>query len=261
MADEAAAAPEQGGEATESGDLYDINSVDPEYREHFAPHLKAVQSNVEKQFRDHAEFRKGWEPYEELGLRDMDPTAVKQLLDFAQLANDPEQFDGWLKNAAEERGILGDNGAEDLGLDEIDDLSPEKIKELVAEQTTPIQEALEEQAKEQAVAKAEEEVTGTLKQIRDENPDLPENAEEAIEKLAYVYSDDSRLSVDDLLAKGFEDYKSLVGQGEKGLFAQKTEQPPPAEGAGAAAMGDEKITSFDDPRLRERVLTKLQKAG
>lgn len=250
----------QGGEATDSGsDLYDLGSVDPEIREHLAPHLKAVQSNVEKKFREAADYRKGWEPYEELGLRDMEPEAVKQLLDFAQLANDPAQFDEWLKTAAEERGLLNGNGSsDDLTLEDIEELTPEKVKELVEEQTAPIQQTLQQQQQEQAVEKAEGEVKSALRGIRDENPDLPDGAEDAIEKLAYVYSDDAKMSIEELIAKGFEDYQSLVGQGEKGLFEQKAKQPAPAEGPGAAAMGDEKITSFDDPRLRQRVLSKLE---
>lgn len=263
MADEAAAAPaaDQGAEGSEP-DLYDIEQVDPEYREQFAPHLKAVQSKVEKQFRDHAELRKGWEPYEELGLRDMDPGAVKQLIDFASMANDPSQFDEWLKTAAEERGLLNGNGSEeDLGLEEIEDLSPEKIKELVAEQTGPIKEALDNQSREQAIAGAEEEVQTSLQGIRKDNPDLPETAEDAIEQLAYRYTDESNLSASECIAKGFEDYKNLIGQGEKSLFDQKDKQPAPAEGAGPAAMGDEKITSFDDPRLMARAKERLRQAG
>lgn len=261
MADEATAAPEQSTEANESGDLYDINSVDPEYREHFAPHLKAVQSNVEKQFRDHAEFRKGWEPYEELGLRDMDPGSVKQLIDFASMANDPTQFDEWLKNAAEERGLLNGASGDDLELEGVEEMSPEKIEELVAKQTQPIKEALDNQNKEQAIAAAEEEVQTSLQGIRKDNPDLPESAEDAIEQLAYRYTDEANLSAGEIIAKGFEDYKNLIGQGEKGLFEEKAKQPKPAEGSGPAAMGDEKITSFDDPRLREQALETLRKAG
>ncbi len=260
MADEAAAAPaaDQGTEGSEP-DLYDIEQVDPEYREQFAPHLKAVQSKVEKQFRDHAELRKGWEPYEELGLRDMDPGAVKQLLDFAQMANDPSQFDEWLKAAAEERGLFNGNGSEeDLGLEEIEDLSPEKIKELVAEQTKPIQDTLQQQQQAAAVAEAEQGIEESLEQIRKDNPDLPENAEDAIVKLAYSYAEEEGI---DPIAKGFEDYQSLIGQGEKGLFEKKAEQPKPAEGAGAAVMGDEKITSFDDPRLMARAKERLRQAG
>lgn len=263
MPDEAAAAAE-GAEAPESANgLYDLNDVPEDVRDHVVPHLKAMEGGITKKFQEAADYRKSWEPYEELGLRDMQPDQVKQLLDFASMANDPTQFDDWLKTAAEARGLLNGNGsADDLGLEDLDEMSAEKIEELVAKQTQPIKEALENQSREQAVAGAEEEVQTSLQGIRKDNPDLPETAEDAIEQLAYRYTDDeSNLSASEIIAKGFEDYKNLIGQGEKGLFEQKTKQPAPAEGAGAAVMGDEKITSFNDPKLRARVLEKIEKAG
>lgn len=260
MAEETAAASE-GTEAAESANgLYDLNEVPEDVREHVVPHLKAMEGGITKKFQEAAEYRKGWEPYEELGLRDMDPTAVKQLLDFAQLANNPEQFDSWLKSAAEERGLFNGDGSgdDDLSVEELEELSPEKIKEIVAEQIKPLQDSQQQQVQEQAVAEAEQGIEDSLGQIRKDNPDLPENAEDAIVKLAYAYAEEDGV---DPIAKGFEDYQELIGQGEKGLFEQKTKQPAPPEGAGAAAMGDEKITSFEDPRLRARVKEKLERTG
>lgn len=259
MAEETAA-PTEGAEAQESANgLYDLNDVPEDVRDHVVPHLKAMEGGITKKFQEAAEYRKGWEPYEEMGLQDMQPEEIKQLLDFAQMANDPESFDQWLKAAAEERGLFNGNGAEDdLGLEEPDELSPEKIKELVAEQTKPIQDTLQQQQQAKAVAEAEQGIEDSLGQIRKDNPDLPENAEDAIVQLAYAYAEEDGV---DPIAKGFEDYQNLIGQGEKGLFKQKTQQPAPAEGAGAAAMGDEKITSFNDPKLRARVLEKIEKAG
>lgn len=258
MAEEAAAATEGAAEESANG-LYDLNEVPEDVREHVVPHLKAMEGGITKKFQEAAEFRKGWEPYEEMGLRDMQPEAVKQLLDFAQMANDPTQFDEWLKSAAEERGLLGGNGSEDeLGLEELESLSPEKVKELVEEQTKPIQDTLQQQQQAAAVAEAEQGIEAQLEQIRKDNPDLPENAEDAIVKLAYAYADEPNV---DPIEKGFEDYQSLIGQGEKGLFEKKAAQPAPAEGAGAPATGDEKITSFSDPRLEARVAEKIRKAN
>lgn len=260
MAEDGAVATD-GAEGAESANgLYDLNDVPEDVREHVVPHLKAMEGGITKKFQEAAEYRKGWEPYEELGLRDMDPTAVKQLIDFASMANDPEQFDQWLKAAAEERGLFNGNGSgdDDLSVEELEELSPEKIKEIVAEQIKPLQDTQQQELQARAVAEAEQGIEDALTQIRKDNPDLPENAEDAIVKLAYAYAEEDGV---DPIAKGFEDYQNLIGQGEKGLFEQLSQRPPPAEGAGAAAMSDEKITSFDDPKLRQRVLAKLEKAG
>lgn len=256
MAEEATATESPASAESENG-LYDLNEVPEDVREHVVPHLKAMEGSITKKFQEAADYRKGWQPYEELGLRDMNPEQVKQLLDFAQMANDPTQFDQWLQAAAEERGLLGGNGSEELDLEELEGLSPEKVKELVAEQTQPLQETLQQQQQAQAVAQAEQGIEESLEQIRKDNPDLPENAEDAIVKLAYTYADEPGV---DPIEKGFEDYQGLIGQGEKGLFEKKAAQPAPAEGAGAPATGDEKITSFSDPRLDARIAEKIRKA-
>lgn len=265
MAEEGAVATEgveAGADAAANGNgLYDLNDVPEDVREHVVPHLKAMEGSITKKFQEAADYRKGWEPYEELGLRDMEPEQIKQLIDFASMANDPTQFDNWLKRAAEERGLLNGAGEEDLDLEDVEGLSPEKIEELVTQHTQPIKEALENQTKEQAIAAAEEEVQTSLQSIRKDNPNLPENAEDAIEQLAYRYTEDSKLSAGDIIAKGFEDYQSLIGQGEKGLFEKKNAQPETPEGPGQANMGDEKITSFDDPRFEARVKEKIRRSA
>lgn len=248
----------QGGEATDSGsDLYDLNSVDPEVRELLAPHLKAVEGNVTKKFQGYSEKLKAWEPYQELGLQDINPEEVKQLLDFAQLANDDGQFNQWLKSAAEERGLFNDETAEDdLGVEDLEGLSPEKVQEIVAEQMAPMQERFQAQEQEQLVQEAGKQIESSLEAIRKDNPDLPEGAEDAIVKLAYSYADENG----DPIAKGFEDYQNLVGQGEKGLFDKKSQQPQSPEGPGAAATGADKITSFSDPRLGPMAREKMRNA-
>lgn len=244
------------GGATDSG-LYDLDSVAPEIREALEPHLKAIEGNVTKRFQDAAEYRKGWAPYEELGIRDIQPDELGQLLEFAKLANNPQQFDEWLKAAATERGILQQE-TDDLELEEIEDLSPEKIQSLIAEQVAervnPIQEKLQAQEQERLEQQASQEISSKLEEIRNENPNLPEGAEDVIVRLAYSYADEEG----DPITKGFDEYKSLIGQGEKGLFEQKSQQPQTPEGAGAASTAPDAITSFGDPRLKAQALERMK---
>ncbi len=270
MADDVQSAEDQGAASTDSGsDLYDLGSVDPEIREQLTPHLKAIEGNVTKKFQEASEYRKGWEPYEELGLRDMNPEAVKQLLDFAQLAQNPEQFDQWLKNAAKERGLLTEEPEieldDDLDQEAIDKLVEEKLKERLS----PIEQTFQQQQEETKVAQANEEIGGALKKIEGDYPALFEGksdeekkaVENAIIQLAFAYTQDDSLTPAQTVEKGFEDYKSLVGQGEKSLFEQKANQPDPAEGPGAASTAADKVTSFDDPRWEQIAKERLRKAS
>lgn len=263
MADDVQPTEGQGAEATDSG-LYDLDSVAPEIREQLVPHLKAIEGNVTKKFQEAADYRKEWAPYEESGIKDVPPETLQELLEFAKMANDPsqgDQFNQWLTQVATERGLSLSGGQEDLDLEEnLEDVSPEKIQEMIAEQVAeklnPIQEQFQQQQQEQQLQEANQEITQQLEQIRTDNPDLPENAEDAIVRLAYSYADEDK----DPIQKGFEEYKQLIGQGEKGLFEKKAGQPQTPEGPGAASTSPEKLTSFGDPRLKARALARLENA-
>jgi hypothetical protein len=262
----------QGAEATDSG-LYDLDSVAPEVREQLVPHLKAIEGNVTKKFQEAAEYRKQWQPYEDLGLTDVKPDELQGLLEFAKNANDPDWFSNWWKQAGDEMGLFEKHASpstDDLGLDDPDtDLTPEKIQELVAEQVaeklSPIEQHLQQEEQTRKVEQANEEIGSALSSIEDAEPNLfkgdaeeKEKVQDAIIRLSYAYADDSSLSVEDMIRKGFEDYKQLIGQGEKGLFDQKVEQPQTPEGPGAPSTAPEKITSFDDPRLMAQARERLK---
>lgn len=266
-------AGDQGADTTDSG-LYDLDSVAPEIREAVAPHLKAIEGNVTKKFQEAADYRKQWEPYAETGIKDLDPASLKGLLEFAQMANDPDQFGQWWENAGKEMGLFEkftQNAGvdDDLGLE--DDLSPEKVQELiekqVAEKIGPIESSLQAQQQQQKEAQAGEEIASAMDSIRSENPTLFEGDQEhqkkvndRIARLAYSYSDDGSLSAAEMIQKGFEDYKDMIGQGEKGLFEQKVNQPKPPEGAGGSDASPEKISSFGDPRLKLAAEERLRKS-
>lgn len=254
---------DQGTETTdESGYAQYLDSVSPEIREQVEPLFKEFDGNVTKKFQEHAEYRKGWAPYEEAGIKDVPPETLQELLAFAQMASDPnqsDQFNDWLKNVATERGVFGE-GQDDLDLEDVEDLSTDKIQELIAEQVAekvgPIQEKFQAQETERLEQEASQAITQQLEEIRKDNPDLPEGAEDAIVRLAYSYADEDK----DPIAKGLEDYKALIGQGEKSLFAQKDKQPQTPEGPGAASTAPEAITQFGDPRLKAQALERLKQS-
>jgi hypothetical protein len=255
----------QGDASTDSG-LYDLDSVAPDVRELLEPHIKAINGNVEKKFREAADYRKQWQPYEESGIKDVPPETLQELLQFAQMANDPsqaEQFNQWLQATAEARGLgLGAQGEDDLGLDDVDEMSTDKIQELIAEQVAekvnPIQERFQRQDQERLEQEANQEISTQLESIRKDNPDLPEGAENAIVRLAYSYADEDK----DPIGKGFEEYKELIGAGEKGLFARKDGQPQTPEGPGAAATAPDKLSNdWNDPARRAIALERLKKAN
>lgn len=245
----------QGADAADSG-LYDLDSVAPEIKEQLLPHLKAIEGNVTKRFQEYAADRQKWQPYADLGVSDVPPETLQELLDFAKMANDPaqgDQFNSWLQRVSQERGLTPAEESEEL-----DDLSPDKIQQLIAEQvseqTKPIQEQFQKQEQLQREQKAEADISQQLEKLRGDNPDLPEGAEDAIVRLSYSFADEDP----DPIAKGFAEYKALIGVGEKGLFAQKSNQPQTPEGGGPASTADTKVSSFGDPRLKAQAIERLR---
>lgn len=262
MAEDAVQSAEDQGDATASDSgLYNLDSVDPDIREQLVPHLKAIEGNVTKRFQEAADYRKGWAPYEELGVKDVNPETLQGLLNFLQVAENPQSFAEWWKAAGEEQGLFDQIQPEgaDLGLEDVDDLSTDKIQELIsealAEHLNPIQERLQAQDQERQQQEASNEITQQLEQIRTDNPDLPEGAEDAIVRLAYSWADEDP---ENAVEKGFQEYKEIIGLGEKGLFENKSNQPAPAEGQGAADLGGEKILGFE--QAKAAALQRLQQS-
>lgn len=254
-----------GGDQGAEGDsgLYDLNEVPQELREQLEPHLKAIEGNATRKFQEHADYRKQWEPFEELGVQDMDPQSLQGLIEFANMAQDDQAFAQWFAETGEQAGLF-----EALGYTKADDdydvddgqlteaQIAEVVQQVVAEQMAPLSEQMTAQQQDQLVKEAEGEIGNRLSQIREDNPDLPEGAEDAILRFAYTYAEDSE---EDPVGKGFADYQQIVGQGEGNLFAKKSRQPGAPEGPGAADASAERISSFGDPRLKAAAKERLER--
>ena len=126
----------------------------------------------------------------------------------------------------------------------------------------PIQERFQAQEEKEIEQAAENEINNAFDELfaDDQNKDLPEDARDAIEALAYRYTDNSGLTAKEIIGKGLDDYKALIAQGEKSLFSQKDKQPQTPEGPGAASTAPEAITQFGDPRLKAQALERLKQS-
>ena len=253
---------EDGGSTAEgqgdSGEgLYDLSSVPEDLRPHVEAQLKAIDGNITRKFQSHAEEMRQWEPYEELGVNQIDPQSLGQLLEFAELAQDQEAFGEWWHSVGERMGLLeGDDEGDDFDDLDFEDLSAEQIEQLVsekvAETVNPIYETLEESERE----RAEQE---TLTEIQEQLDTLIGDADadrDAVLRLAYAYADDDP---DNAIQNGWEDYKRLVGMGEAGLFAKKAGQPGPVEGPGSADTRATPILTFEE--AKPAALERLRKSN
>src|SRR4051812_8173058 len=147
MADETAVAQpegegqEQGGQEQGQGHpSWDLSRYPADMRDFAQQVLRDHDGDVTRRFQEHAEYKKGWEPFENIeGLKDMDPEEVAGLVDFRNRLMseggeqefihglfDPEQNpgaedqwaeigqqNGWLDDEDSEGEHDGENGGSD----------------------------------------------------------------------------------------------------------------------------------------------------
>jgi hypothetical protein len=244
-----AGAPDEGagGDAGRTdGFEYDLSSVPEELRPQVEPHLKAIQANVTKSFQDAAAFRRQWEPYDELGLRDIQPDQIKQLLDFAEMTQDQERFAEWWKEVGNELNLMPDEGS----LEEFDDEPTDRERELQG-RIDELEQKFSGEFEERDNRAAEERAMQTIQQTMDGL--VKEHGEfdrEVVAALSERYAEDDP---ENCIKRGFEDYQRIRSEGEKGLFDKKAGQPSPPEGGGGKPdTTPSPITNFEDAKAAAR---------
>lgn len=251
-ADAAQAGADQGADGGGFVDNY-LTNVPEDYRPHVEPYLRSIESNANERFREHAEFRDTWSPYGEIeyegntyNLADYEPEGLAQLLAFAELMSDPDEFKNWWESVGQQAGFYQqalDNDDDDFDLDddgEFEGLSVDDIRsavsELLDERLSPFEQRAQEQqleADEQAAAQA---IDTTMDQLREQ---FGEFDEQAVYRFAYAHAD----SAENPILAGFQDYQQFAAQIENGTINDKLGQPIAPEPGGGPANTNEKPPS------------------
>lgn len=240
-----------GGDAGEGGSVpWDLSDVPEALQPALTEQLKKVEGGITKRFQDHAAYRQQWEPFEQIdGFSDLSPDQVSELVGFAQLAQNDEQFGQWLMNEAQARGLLGDDGEGEGEPDGefLDGGDPEQLEELIAnaldERLGPLEAGFEQQSQMQREAQAGQEVQDALGALHEEHGEFDD---QIVCQLAIGYAEDG--AGVDAINKAFADYRNLVGQAESGIFKSKTNAPATAETGGKPDSAAKPITSLDEAR-------------
>lgn len=247
----------QGTEGQDAGGLYGsvLEGIPEQFHGTLTERLTAKDAELNKA---HQQKVEGWKPYEDLGLRDVDPQVIGSYLDFGNTLAAAGQGDAqalqaiqeWWTGIGNELGFAQENGAEQQDGDASDllDMSPDQLQQIVGQQVAeglnPILERMEQQEQQQALAAAEQEVSDQVAALRKDNPELTDEDEKRILAFAYMFGQDS----EDPINAGFEEFKQVAARGENELFRQKLAQPAPAEGAGRANTAAEAPTTFEDAK-------------
>lgn len=258
------------GSTPETPDLYSeiLDGIPGEYHQTLSERLKEMDGKATQKFQSHAERVK---PYEEAGVFDADPERLSGWMNLESaigaalgdpdrgVAPDPaaqQEVAQWVEQLGEQLGIFeddGDTGSE--GAQDLLDFTPDQLEEMiggrVTQATQPLLARMEQQEQDRLQEEAKAEVTGQMQSLRQQHPNLTDADQEDIMGLAFLHGQES----DDPISVGFEHFQRMAARGENNLFAQKVDQPAPAEGGG---LPNTAAPSFEPGSEKEHALERLR---
>lgn len=249
----------QGGEAS-GGSPWEsyLDRFPEEVRDTAADAFREMEGNATKRFQEHSEYRKSWEPYEQLGVNQQDPQALQWALQLAELAQgDPQGFKQWYEGYAQQNGLQA-NAVEDqpAGVDEFNYQDPQQqLESLLEQRLSPFQQQLEqissrfEQQEEQArQQEASQFIEGQLAELAKTHGD--EFDREAVELFLPHFVEQARTAEDlkRAVPQAFEMFQTQRNKWQKAAFQSKVDAPAPAEGGGVPDMSTEKPKTISEVR-------------
>lgn len=253
-ADAPEGAPVEGQGAEGIQGLYDLSAAPEHLRPLLEQELKKVDANVTRRFQEHADFRSKYEPLEALeGLTDVPAEELGQLLEFREIASNPEHFESWWYQVGKDLGFFEDDGSgpEAGGPEEPEAGTSPEISQLVetVQQLSQRLEQFEQQGEqEKATAEIRAEQERQLAALREQHGEFDEDL---VLRLARDY-----ISEPDYVSRGFEDYLRMTGQAQSTLVEDKLEQPGPSTSGGRPDTGASTPQTF-----KEAQAAALQRLG
>lgn len=247
-------AGEQGGEAEAEGqgnDLYDLSTAPEELRPFLEEQLKTVQKNVGTRFEEAAQSKKDWQPFEDMGIKDVPVEDLQELLSFRELLGDRDGFTEWLKSAGEQLGLTFADGeaqvADEAAVDPLEGQQDQEaltasIMEQVKQAMAPMQEFIDSQTQEKAVGTAEQALTESLTKLETEHGEFDRSA---VVALAHAY-----VNEDDPIGAAFAEYQRITGGAQSDLLDTKSDAPGSALSGGQTDTTPPKFNGLNDPALK-----------
>ena len=261
----------QGGAGNEGDPPYAdfLNRVPEEVRGDVEPVFRDWDANVTRLRQQDAEYRRNWEPYEQLRDNLGSPEDVQALLQFRDLAaNDPQAVAQWYQEYAQQNGLTPQQQESPGGTsDPVDFFAGEKeqIDRLLEERLAPLQQDVEQFRQWQAERQEQERIQGISNLIETQFSELEQKHgkdildREIVEKFVPDHWDtDPQQAV----FRAYEDAQKLVAQIQRSALQQKAGDPLPAEAGGVANAAPDQPQSFADakPQAQEMVRQIMQRA-
>jgi hypothetical protein len=274
-------AAENGGPAGDGqggfGDLYDLSAAPEELRPYLEQELRKVESNVNGKLREAADFRKQWEPFEGVeGLGDIDPDDLKELVQFHEIARDPEAFFQWWgaiagqvdpndpqavetleqqwEQVGEAMGFFDGDGpaggdGDSGGFDGLEGDEPPAWAQSLIEDMEALKQGSVQSQEQSRKQEAEQWIASERQRLDPEGQEIDDEAWQVVCRLAAGYDPND----DKALEKAFGDFQRIKGNGQNELVDAAGQRPGPANSGGQPDTSPEKFSGLDDPALKAAV--------
>jgi hypothetical protein len=235
MPDDVQPTPGQGGDGgTPTAVESYLQSVPEDAREHVAPYLKEAEKHVNSRLQEAAEFKRTWEPYQNVeSLSQYPPEQLAELLAWhQQVSASPDAYQEWLAEQAKQAGLTPAEQNAVIEAEQDGELTHEEIEKLIQQQTeervAPLQERLEQWETERVIDTEAATIRSELDRIQTENKiKLTPDQEAVIIDLGIPYEDDEKW-----VQAGFDRFKEITTEGQRAFVEEKANQPQAPLAAG-----------------------------
>jgi flagellar biosynthesis/type III secretory pathway chaperone len=246
MADEAdVVQPDEGqGGGSEGTSPYAeyLERIPEEVRDQVEPVFRDWDANTTRRFQESSEFRKAWEPYEQIGVNQHDPEAVKWGLEMREAAiNNPQAVAEWYQQYAQQYGLnAAEEQLEAIVDPDVERLVNERLQQQlgpIAEQLGPLLEWRDKQEQERAEKAAAADIERQLEELK-----IGPEERARVEMFVPRHMNDPEHAIQ----KAVEDFRNLQKQIESDWVKAKSEQPDGAERGGRPDGTPDPVNSLQE---------------
>jgi hypothetical protein len=196
--------------------------------------FKATDAYAAKIANEHASYKKGWAPFESMGLRDQSPETVQWAMQLAQAAQaDPRAFYEWVNGDYANQFGLNQQQADEYG-GGYEDPNAQLMQRMDAleQMFSGVDSRFEQQAQAQAQQEALTMIEGQIAKIEKEAGDNFDRA--ALEMVLPHFTEQaqSREELESAVPRAWEALQGLLNKQEQRTFNGKLNSPNAPEGSG-----------------------------
>lgn len=235
----------QGGQSGDAPYAEYLNRIPEDVRSDVEPVFRDWDSNTTRRFQESADYKRQWEPFEDLGVNKREPAEVEWAMQFVDALQNPNAIRDWYSEYAKQNGLSA--AQQDQLEEEYTDPSVKAmIEQTMQSQLGPVasqlaeiaqwRDAQERQAREeQAMSRIQSE----MNDLKAKHPDVFN--EQMVEKLLPQYIDSDP---EHAVSRAFADWQAMQSQIQTAWTDGKVNQPPAAMSGGSADGSPEPITSL-----------------